>query len=299
MRFQSILVWAAAASLLIGAAEPVRLQPASKWVLDYAEENCRLARKFGQGDQQVTVVLDQFEPDDYFRILLVGPLARTRHQTGPAGGTLRFGPSEAEAEFTAERGTLGKQDALIILNAHRIAPLTKAEEKARDSARRRGVRFDATPLGSAREAAVTWFEIRKGLSRHLVLNTGPMSEPMEALRTCSWDTIRHWGLNVQQQKTLSRKVSLRTKPDSWLSSSDYPASMLGAGYQGLVTVRMIVDANGNPTTCRVQRSTQPKEFDDVVCASVRRNARFEPALDAQGKPVPSYYVVTVRFEIAP
>ena len=297
MRFQSILVCASAASLLIGAAEPVRLQPASKWVLEYAEENCRLARKFGHGDQQVTLILDQFEPDDYFRILLVGSPVGSRHQISPVSGRLRFGPGEAESEFEAERGTLGPEPALIMLGSHRIAPLTKAEEQAQDAARRHGVRFDPTPIGPAREAAATWFEVRKGLSRPLVLNTGPMSEPLKALRTCSWDTIRHWGLNVEQQKTLSRKVKPRTKPRNWLRSRDYPESMIRAGHQGLVTVRMIVDANGNPTTCRVQRSTHPKEFDDVVCASVMKNARFEPALDAQGKPVPSYYVVTVRFEL--
>lgn len=186
-----------------------------------------------------------------------------------------------------------------MLESQRLAPLTREEQAASDRARRRGDRFDPAPIGPAREAAATWLEVTKAVPQDLLLVTGPMHQPMAALRKCSWDTVKHWGLDVEQQKTLTRKVSPKNHPSRWLNSSDYPASMVYGGYHGLVTVRMIVDGNGNPTSCHVQRSTQPKEFDDVVCRSTMRRARFEPALDAQGKPVPSFYVLTVRFQLHP
>jgi hypothetical protein len=49
MRIGSILACACAAPLLVAAAQPVRLQPSSQWVVDYAENSCRLIRNFGDG----------------------------------------------------------------------------------------------------------------------------------------------------------------------------------------------------------------------------------------------------------
>lgn len=298
MRLQSILACATAAPLLLGAAEPVRLAPTTKWVLEYADENCRLARKFGAGPQQVTLVLDQFEPGDEFRMILIGEPTKPRSADNVTSGRLRFGPNEEETDFEAETGTVGEQRALILLKAQRLAALTRAEEKAADLAKRRNQRFEAAPIGPVREAGATWLEVRKGLVRPLILETGSMREPMEALRTCSWDTVRHWGLDIAQQKGLTRKPHPKTPSGSWFVSGDYPAKMARAGFHGVVHFRLLVDANGVPTTCRVQRSTQPKEFDDVTCATVMRNARFDPALDAQGKPVSSYWIATVRFQLA-
>ena len=74
-------------------------------------------------------------------------------------------------------------------------------------------------------------------------------------------------------------------------------SMLRDGYEGIVNFRLLVDQAGKPTDCEVQRSTRPKEFDDAVCRAAMRRAEFEPALDAQGKPVPSYWIATVNFRI--
>lgn len=278
-----------------GARDVLRLQPSTKWVLEYADENCRLIRSFGQGDQQISLVLDQFEPGDQFRVMLVGKPLKVR--SGTANGRLRFGPNEAESKFEAEAATLGEKPALLVLESQRLAPLTREEQAASDRANRRGDRFDPAPIGTAREAAATWLEVTRAVPQDLVLVTGPMSQPMAALRKCSWDTVKHWGLDVEQQKTLTRKVSPKNRAAAWLNPSDYPASMVRGGYQGLVTVRMIVDSEGKPTSCHVQWSTQPKEFDAVVCGSTMTRARFEPALDAQGKPVPSFYVLTVRFQL--
>ena len=295
MRF---LLPMAAAGLVIApqpaaAAEPLHLKPSSKWVLDYAEDSCRLARQFGEGDRRVTLRLDQLEPGDAFRVNLIGKPARTRRGDLRVTGRLRFGPGEPESEFSAMSGKAEALAVLVVEGNQRLAPLTEAE-KAADY---HETGANPRPIGTAREAAATWLEIRQALVTDLVLETGPMDEPLAALRQCSWDTVKDWGFDVEQQKALSRRPVPRPKSVTWLQPEDYPVAMLSGGYQGFVHYRLMVDAAGKPISCHVQLSTRPKEFDKAVCSAVMKRAGFEPALDAAGNPVPSYWTQSVQFRL--
>ncbi len=60
-----------------------------------------------------------------------------------------------------------------------------------------------------------------------------MDKPMAALRECSWDMVQSWGLNIEQQRTLTRKVTPKDSPSSWFLPDDYPTSMLRAGRQAI------------------------------------------------------------------
>ena len=64
MRLHPASAFAAVASLLISASEPVRLQPSSRWVLDYAENSCRLIRTFGDNKTAVKLVLESDAPGE-------------------------------------------------------------------------------------------------------------------------------------------------------------------------------------------------------------------------------------------
>lgn len=65
------------------------------------------------------------------------------------------------------------------------------------------------------------------------------------------------------------------------------------GQQGRVNVRLLVAATGRPTDCKVVRSYNEPAFDKLACEKLLRYGRFEPALDASGTAVPSYYATTV------
>lgn len=275
-----------------------QLQPATPWVLDYAEESCRLARNFGEGKEQVTLMMTQFTPGDWFQVMLTGRPIRVSNLDRLDRGRLRFGPNEAEAEVSAK---LGRTDAglpaLLLNGSQRLAPRTEQETAAVKAAAEEGRRFELPPLGSAREAAATRIELNGILNRDLVLETGPMDRPLAAMRECSWDMIKSWGLDVEQQKKLTRKPRAIGGSQKWFDPNDYPLSMLRDGYEGVVNFRLLVDAEGKLTSCRIQASTHPKEFDDVVCAVVKKRGSFEPALDERQRPVPSYWTQTVHFRL--
>jgi len=56
MRLLVFLTCALVAPVLMAAAQPMRLQPSSQWVVDYAADSCRLVRNFGVGLGQESVV---------------------------------------------------------------------------------------------------------------------------------------------------------------------------------------------------------------------------------------------------
>ena len=279
------------------ARETRRLSPSSKWVLDYAEDSCRLGRKFGEGDREVTLILDQFSPGDWFKVMVFGKSVALRGARPPIHGSLRFGPNEPESRITGLSGSTGKLPTFLVDLAQRVAPLTEGEEKASADATRRRAQYQPARISADREKAATWISLAKALPFDLVLDSGPMDKPLAGLRNCSWDMVKSWGLDVEQHKTLTREVGPKNEPAKWFRSQDYPQEMLRGGHQGIVNFRVIVDEHGTPSACRIQTSTRPKEFDDLVCKSVMKRAQFEPALDSQGKPIRSYWRQTVHYMI--
>lgn len=71
--------------------------------------------------------------------------------------------------------------------------------------------------------------------------------------------------------------------------------MIAFRQSGLVSFRLTVDAQGKPTFCNIDKSNVPQMFDNAVCLSLMKNAKFEPALDTNGEAALSYYVQSVRF----
>lgn len=300
MRLTATLLASAFVSLSVTPAEARgvrRLPPTGKWVVEYAQDTCRLAREFGEGDKRVTVFFEQFVPGDVFNLMFVGRSIQPRNSEFPIETTVRFGPNEQPDENTGSLATVGSVPALLLAGGQRLAKMSKAEDLARKEAARRDFPFELAPLGTAREQAANWLELGKALPFDLVLETGPMDKPLEALRQCSWDTVKTWGLSIEEQKSLTRKAYPITSSSSWFNSNDYPNEMLRGGYEGIVNFRVIVDATGTPISCHVQSSTRPQAFDDVVCRQVIKRARFHPALDASGKPTKSYYRQSVQFRI--
>lgn len=301
MRFISVIPALALCALVTTPAEARgvrRLQPTGKWVVEYAAETCRLAREFGEGNQRVTLFFEQFVPGDIFHLMFVGR-SFDSGGVGPAKAAIRFGPNEpVDPDNSVSVATVGSAPAILLGGFQRLAPTTQAEQEAAKEASENDRHYNFAPIGSAREQAATWLELGKVLPFDLVLETGPMDRPLEALRQCSWDTVKSWGLSIDEQKGRTRYATPTASPQTWLKTSDYPAAMLNQGYEGIVNFRLIVDANGMPVSYRVQSSTRPQEFDDIVCRQVMKYARFKPALDAQGKPIKSYFRQSVRFRLA-
>ena len=277
------------------AAQPdLQLKKSSSWNVDYAEDRCRLMRQFGDGNDKVYAIFDRYGPGERFRLTIAGKPTQTSVETGEA--TIQFGPNESEQKLNFYQGELGELPALLFQAQARLAPPSAAEQPLIDN-RKDGEWIDLAPIDQIREAAIQTLTIGKPLRRTVVLEIGPMRKPFEALGKCVDDLMTSWGIDTEKHKQLMRPVKPLKSPGTWVVSSDYPRNMLSAGQPAIVEFRLSIGTDGIPVSCHIQATTRPKEFDDAVCGSLMRRARFEPALDAQGQPLNSFYRNTVRFAL--
>lgn len=272
----------------VHAADPVlELAPSSKWNAHYADDFCRLTRGFGEGRQEVVLVIDRFQPGDSFRLMFGGKPLGGGSPRGKA--RVQFGTALAEQELDYFQGILGKLPAWVFGQTSRIRPYPALAED--------GQYISDGPVTAEEEASVTQIRIGRPLRRAIVLKTGPMKDAFAALDKCADELVTHWGIDVERHRTLSRWLRPLENPGTWIKSADYPRSMLNKWQPGLVQFRLIVGADGVPTGCHIQQSTNPEGFDEAVCKALQKRARFEPALDAEGKPLASYFISMVRFQI--
>ena len=90
------------------------------------------------------------------------------------------------------------------------------------------------------------------------------------------------------------------KPQGIVSADDYPRVAVANGWQGDVGVELTVDRTGRVTACRVTKSSGHQVLDDATCSLLIKRARFDPARDDKGNPVPSHFQTPlIRWRLSP
>jgi TonB family protein len=102
-------------------------------------------------------------------------------------------------------------------------------------------------------------------------------------------------LAIQASAAAPPRATPIGSPASWVTDADYPMEALLKQQQGMVTYQLQIDAQGRPGWCRVVQSSGSESLDAVTCALVRARARFRPARDSKGRPVPSDYQSRLRW----
>ena len=287
--------------VLIGASQqPVRLPPSSNWVLDYAENSCRLSRAFGTGADETILRFESTAPGELGMIAIGRPL-ETSLERVPA----KFLPVQAEAfEGAAELTTTKKPGVLwshVVLTPALFAEREKKEaEQKQAHPRVRPPPIDLKERDEARAArrafaaAARQLEIGTRRNRPVILETGSLGEPIRMLDKCSRDSLRDWGVDPDLEDKIARRP---WSPDvySWFSANDYPAAMVRQGKESEVRVRLLVDAAGNVSKCTSLSHFNEPDFNRVVCDKFMKRAKFQPAELADGTKVPSYYINRVMF----
>lgn len=101
--------------------------------------------------------------------------------------------------------------------------------------------------------------------------------------------------NAQPAVHTRAKVNLA----NLLSDEDYPASARAAREEGIVDFTLDVGPNGRVTGCTITRSSGSAVLDSTTCRLMRSRARFTPATDAAGAPVPDRIVGKIVWKLPP
>jgi len=74
------------------------------------------------------------------------------------------------------------------------------------------------------------------------------------------------------------------------SADDYPADAQQNGDEGTAQARLTVDTSGHVSACAIIRSSGHPSLDAATCRILQTRARFRPARDEYGRPVPDTVV---------
>ena len=270
------------ASQPASAADGLQLAPASEWQYREYDDRCRASRDFGEGEDRTTLWIEQGGSEANYNLTLMG-----RPLRNPYGGGiyLQFGDfPEFIRSYIAAKSSKGRP----VLRMYGVT-ITQAQLERNEDA---PVPDTAVDLGSAGE--ITSLGLRSAIPQPVRLELGSMFEPLGTLALCGAKLsaiLSEAGRPLTGEATPPRAID----PDSWLTPADYPAYLARAEMEAALTIRLTVSPQGKASSCFVTESNKPQLFDDSVCLGMLKRARFEPARNARGDAVASYYFQTITF----
>ncbi|HZU50813.1 MAG TPA: energy transducer TonB [Sphingomicrobium sp.] len=303
MRLGAFLACAATAPLIMAAAQPVRLQPSSPWVVDYGDESCHLIRTFGEGDSATTLMFEGYSPEKVDMLLIGAPLRTNYDEVSARFLPVQKNPQNGEVVQSAT----GKP--AIFFSRIDLLPdeaEAKVDAQLRQLAAYPHVRPPATSLSDKLElqsqrqefaASTAELEIDERAGEHVIIETGSLGQAIKAFDQCMQDSLQDWGVDTQTEAKITRRPWL-SNVGKLISADDYPKEMLDQNQQSDVKARVLVDAAGRVTKCTSLSHFKLPQFNQVVCEKITRNAKFEPAELADGTKVASYDVIDIKFKIA-
>lgn len=270
-------------------------EPSSPWHLDGSEERCRLARRFGEGESSLMLFMEMHEPSAYVDIMLAGPAMdkiRSRQAVSLVFGDL--------PPITVEKYTIGSLEgsgtALMTSGVSFEAPET--EPKIESDGPWEDTLYEESGLpgaASERFVGVESLSVMQGDKFRATIRMPNFHTALEAFDICTENFVTFWGLDLEKHKTRIRGPKWKNlKPVVRRIQQRYPAAALRAGEQGIVRFRVLVDEAGRVTDCQQSDATLLDKLDSPICREMQR-AQFDPALDAEGKPMRSYYASKVRY----
>lgn len=274
--FQRLAILASIASAI--SAQPAQagtweLKPSADWYVAYADDSCRLARSFGEGKDQMVLRLDQFAPADTYATSLSGEQVSSFRRGMKASAGFYPG-TESKTLDSAWVGSTSEKTPIVLLGEFGTKPIDPDKGAATVSVANREFRF-------------TWSD------SSIKLSVGSMAAAITAMRACTANLVKGWGLDPVQQAALRTRPIPRTFPGGWLTTADYPPNLLDKREGGLISFRLMIGENGKPTACAIQQSTQSPQLRDLTCKLLMKRAKFRPALDNAGKAQASYFVEIV------
>ncbi|WP_260581008.1 energy transducer TonB [Sphingopyxis sp. PET50] len=253
------------------AADSPVLAPATPWKVDYAKEECRLLRTFGTGENAVTMRLARGSGVQSFDMVIAG--TKVPRLGDEVKVTMKLEPQGTLAEF----------------DGYSMGVPNRPEKFIRW--------YDGSPeilAGITDDQQVRLLADKK---LDVVMRWSDGKAALAALQTCHDDLLKSWGANIAEIRALKVQPQPIGSPGRWATNADYPMREMHREIQGTVTFQLKLDATGAVENCLILLSSDSAVLDEQSCKLMRQRAKFKPARDANDKPVTSFYVNRIRWQI--
>ena len=284
------------------ADEGLTLKPAADWRLREYDDKCRVSRRFGSGDDSVTLWIDQGGETPTYNLTAIG-----RPLRNPFGAslTVQFSP---EPEYTRYyiAAKSSKDRPVITLFGARLTPTAREIEEMANRGKERGeeevdladAQIVAIDEGMTAEriAAITDLKLGRALMEPLTLQTGALTEPFAQLQQCTKKLVENLYKNTAE--AVEAGTGVREKNvEKWASiiQQNYPQTLVRAGEEARLGVRLTINKVGRPTYCEVTGIVGLTAFNDTACLLLLKHAEFYPARGGDGEPIVARYSTRITF----
>jgi len=161
----------------------VTLEPITMWYVYRTESSCQMRRWFGERDSPMFLQFEKFSPAPKFQLVAMGEDFRGLEQGGELHITYGSGQPRRIRVFFRVTGT----PSVLIPGTSLLADPDYTD--------------NPTKVTPAMEAAVKSITL-SWLGKSLTLDTGPLDEAFNALRSCTDKLLEQWGLDPEQHATL-------------------------------------------------------------------------------------------------
>jgi hypothetical protein len=283
------LVFGCAAACLVAASaaeaqDATVFRPAGGWTTDYGDDYCRLIRTYSDGHDEVSLAFERTQPGAPMRLIMVGDGIKTFRGADQIGFAFTPAGNAAKSRYVRSETADGKQ----YLN---FDPVTLAAFAFTPGA-------PPPPYDRAAEqttaGGITGLALNEGLTDPVRFETGSLKAPIAALQACADDLLTEWGLDPAKHKTMTAPAMLAPGGDPVLPQGTIPFGEFGKLGGGANQVRLTIGADGKPTACTIYSPTLSQSLNERIC-NLAMKATFQPAKDAAGQPMASFWMGSPMF----
>jgi hypothetical protein len=273
------LLVAPAAQAQEGAAV---FKPVGGWTADYGEDYCRLIRTFSDGTNEVSLALERTQPGSPIRLIIVGDGIKTFRSAEEIGYS--FTPEGTSAKTRFVRSETGDGQQYLNLDPVTLAPFvfTPGAPYDRDAEQ-------ATARG------INGLALSEGLSDPVRFELGSLRGVIAEMQKCADGLLTVWGLDAETHKTLTVSAILNPVSGGVLPQGTVPFTEFAKLSGGANEVRVLVGADGKPTACTIYLPSLSETLNQRICNLVVEKATFQPAKDANGQAMASFWMGSPLF----
>jgi hypothetical protein len=132
---------------------------------------------------------------------------------------------------------------------------------------------------------VNEIQLLGGFSERMTFVVGSLAAPAKAIRACTEELVTHWQLDAAAHRTLTRRA-YPLDPQKLSAAFTYPKTPM-ARQGGLTRFRLMINATGVPTSCKIIGPGGDSDFGRTTCATLMKAGAFSPPRMPQAKRSPA------------